>query len=147
MTDKEKFDKIVEMHFSDNPEDQGIAKGWLTEIVGATNVEANLFVLEFYREDNDSGFKIDADNYATATYRTFSICYGKNYMYAVDFKASYKGDDWLDQYNEYSRYAIADERAYDDLKTYVYKYFRRQGINLNHELMVSAHNYAALLQE
>lgn len=136
------LDKIISWYFSEDQIDKLIALGQIKTIVGKDNLEANLFMIEFYRLDNDTGFYINHENFAKAEYKTFKISFGKNYRYNVTFLIKYKGEIAYSDSIEFSRYQIGNEEAYDILYAKTRDYLTSKGFILNKELIISAYRRA-----
>jgi hypothetical protein len=129
------FKKIKELYYSESLEDKELAKNWLIQMIGEKDAEANLFVLEIYRDmESDENILIDAETYAKMTFKTFPIYFGKNYMYQVLFDVRFKGEIIVDQYREYSRYKVGDGQPKFDMLDWTCKYFRGNGFNIFNDL-------------
>lgn len=129
------FKKIKELYYSESLEDRELAKNWLVQMIGEKDAEANLFVLDIYRDmESDENIIIDAETYAKMTFKTFPIYFGKNYMYKVDFDVKFKGETIMDVYDEYSRYRVGNGEPKDRLLSSVCKYFRGNGFNIFNDL-------------
>lgn len=147
MTESPDFEKIIAWYFGTDQEDVSIAKGQIKNIVDESNFEANIFMLEFYRLDNDTGFSIDEENYAIAKYETFKTGFGRDYRYNVKFFVKYKGETAWKNEIEYSRYQIGNEQAYDALYAHTRDFLVKKGFDINHDLIVSGYKYAKTLQD
>lgn len=129
------FKKIKELYYSTSLEDNELSKNWLVQMIGEKDAEANLFVLEIYRDmESDENILIDSETYAKMTFKTFPIYFGKNYMYSVLFDVRFKGMIIMDVYDEYSRYRVGNGEPKDRLLSSVCKYFRGNGFSIFNDL-------------
>ena len=129
------YQKIKEFYYSENPEDKTLAKDWLIHLLGEKDAAANMFVLEIYRDmESDENIIIDVETYCKMKFNTFSISFGKNYMYRVIFDIKFQGQLISDRWCEYSRWRVGNgDPKYDALEA-VCKWLRGNGFNLVNEL-------------
>lgn len=129
------FKSIKHLYYSEDQEDKDLARNWLTQLIGESDAEANLFVLEILKEmDNDAYVIIDAETYLKMKFKTFTISFGKNYMYEVQFDIKFKGETVSHANRDYSRYRVGDgDPKYDALDS-VCKWLRKHDYTLHNDI-------------
>lgn len=134
---KPNLEKIRDLLWSADQEDFKLGFDWLKHEVGEDNALANWLVMQFKHWWCDNDIKIADDTYTHMKMRTHSICYGKNYAYNIDFIFFWKGEQIIDSYNEYSRYAIGDGRHLDYFLDMICRSLRKRGIQFYNELHIN----------
>lgn len=120
--------QIKQLYYSDELEDKTLAKNWLTQLIGEKDADANLFILDIYRDmDDDTDIIIDDENYCKMKFKTFTTSFGKNYRYNVAITVKFKGGLIVEKELEYSRYQVGDGQPKYDMLDAVCKYLRKNG--------------------
>lgn len=129
------FKSIKNLYYSEELEDVTLAKKWLAQLIGQQDADANLFVLDIYRDmEDDSDIIIDDETYCKMKFNTFSTSFGKDYRYDVTRIVKFKGVKIVNNDMEYSRYQVGDGQPKYDMLDAVCKYFRKNGITLHNDL-------------
>lgn len=135
---EEKLLKIAELYFTGDKE---LSTAWLTQLIGEENAEANIFVMECYKDmDNDAEIILERFTFAKMKFSTYKIGFGRNYRYEVTFDIAFKGNG-ITTSKDFSRYQVGNGEPKDYLLSLVCNCLRSSGYELHNALFIGTSKY------
>jgi hypothetical protein len=128
---------VRKLLLSGDQEDLAIGKGWLSQLIGERDAEANYLVLLLNQSSEvDADIMVNDGTYAKMVFRTYATRFGKDYRYTVAFDAVFAGETIVYDLMDYSRYEVGDGQPKYDLTNTICTGLRKKGIKFYKELFI-----------
>lgn len=112
----ETLHKIKKFWSSEDAEDKKLAMSWLVSEIGEKNAKTNLYLAEFYKNDeHDDDLVFDENNYFKMVFQTSKRGRNGDYYYHVHFDVKLNGDQVIDYSQDYSRFNVGSGQPRFDL--------------------------------